>query len=140
MMEPVHFDTDFIYRFGSDGVVNFGGEENGMIDIDTVTWKENDIYIANSSLNRMKLELNLPEVNLASYDKNKAGTEKLLTELVGKGGIPNKYLMGCVICHQLQYKVPLEATFMTGMPNDCDTCYDENPYFEGESSSEYDSE
>jgi hypothetical protein len=143
-MEPVHFNTNFFYRFGSDGVVSFGGEEDGLFDTDVVTWTENDIPIANAALKDMKERLNLPEVNIASYDKNKAGTEKLLAELVVRGGVPNEYLMGCVICHQLQYKVPLEAFFLTGQPSrydsDCDSCNDENPYYEAESSSEYDSE
>jgi hypothetical protein len=143
-MEPVHFNTNFLYRFGSDGIVSFGGEEYGLFDTDTITWKENDILIANTALNTMKECLNLPDINLASYEKNKSGTEKLLAELVMKGDIPNEYLMGSVICHQLQYQVPLEAVFMTGEPNDynsdCGTCNDKNPYCKAESSSEYDSE
>ncbi len=143
-MEPVHFNTNFLYRFGLDGVVSFGGEEYGLFDTDTITWTENDIPIANAALKTMKEQLNLPEVNISSYDKSKSGTEKLLAELVVRGGVPNEYLMGCVICHQLQYKVPLEAFFMTGQPSrydsDSDTCNDENPYYEADSSSEYDSE
>jgi hypothetical protein len=143
-MEPVHFNTNFLYRFGSDGVISFGGEEYGLFDTDTITWKETDIPIANAALKAMKERFNLPEIDIASYEKNKSGTEKLLAELVVRGGIPNEYLMGCVICHQLQYKVPLEAVFLTGEPSgynsDCDTCTDENPYYEAETNSESDLE
>jgi hypothetical protein len=126
IMEPVYFNTKFLYRFGSDGIINFGGEEYGLFDIDTITWKNDDIPIANASLQQMRIDKNLPFVDISSYDKSKCGTEKLLAELVVRGGITNEYLMGCVICHQLQYKIPLEATFMTGEPNsDCDLSDDE---------------
>ena len=135
IMEPVYFNTGFIFRFGNDGIMNFGGEENGMIDIDVVTWLESDISIAQTSLNKMRIAQNLPNIAISSYDKTKSGTEKLLADLVVRGGVPNSYLLGCVICHQLQYKIPLEATFMTGQPNssynsDSDTYNNGYSYFE----------
>jgi hypothetical protein len=144
-MEPVYFNTRFIYRFGNDGIIDFGGEEDNIIDTCTITWKHKDISLANHSLQQMSIEYNIPLIDISSYDKNKTGTEKLLAELVVRGGIPNEYLMGCIICHQLQYKVPLEATFLSGQPNseynsDCDSCIDEIPYFEAESNTNYDSE
>lgn len=117
IMEPVYFNTGYIFRFGHDGIMNFGGEEDGMIDIDVVTWQESDIPTALSSLNQMCISQNLPNIDISIYDKTKSGTEKLVTELVVRGGIPNSYLLGCAICHQLQYRIPLEATFMTGQPN-----------------------
>jgi hypothetical protein len=135
IMEPVHFNTGFIFRFGNDGIMNFGGEEDGMIDIDVVTWKESDISIAQSSLNQLRIAQKLPNIDLSSYDKTRTGTEKLVTELVLLGGIPNSYLLGCAICHQLQYRIPLEATFMTGQPNssynsDSETYNNGYSYFE----------
>jgi hypothetical protein len=136
-MEPVHFNTTFLYRFGSDGITSFGGEEYGLFDTDTITWTADDIPLANTTLQEMKEEGRLPDIDFNSYEKNKSGTEKLIVELVVKGGIPNEYLMGCAICHQLQYKVPLEAIFLTGEPNDynsdCDTCNDDKEYFDEES-------
>ncbi len=120
-MEYLHFNTDVIYRFGSDGVIDFGGEEDGMIDIDTVTWNQDDIPVANNLLNKLREELNLPTIDITSYEKSKKGTEKLLADLLVKGGIPHRYLLGCIICHQLQYTIPLEVTFMTGEHYaDCD--------------------
>ncbi len=141
----MYFDTGFIYRFGCAGVIDFGGEEDSIIDTCTVTWKSSDIQTANTNLQKMKEERNLPDPNIASYDKSKQGTYSMLADLIAKGNIPNEYLLGSVICHQLQYKVPLESTFMTGQPNtsynsDCDTCDDENPYYEPDDSSEYGSE
>lgn len=144
-MEPVYFNTRFIYRFGNDGIIDFGGEEDNIIDTCTVTWKHNDITVANYSLQQIKTEFNLPYVDISSYDKNKSGTEKLMAELLVRGDMPNEYLMGCIICHQLLYKVPLEATFLSGQPNsgynsDSNASNDENSYFKDESSTDYDSE
>jgi hypothetical protein len=132
-MEPVYFNTNFLYRFGSDGIINFGGEEYGLFDTDTITWTDNDIPIALEALKKMQEDLKLPAIDLTSYEKNKMGTEKLLAELVVKGGIPNEYLMGCIICHQLQYKIPLEAVFLTGEPNDYNSEND-NYYLSSDSS------
>jgi hypothetical protein len=132
-MEPVHFNTNFLYRFGSDGIINFGGEEYALFDTDTITWTHNDIPIANTALIKMQVEQNLPFVDIGKYEKNKSGTERLLAELVVKGGIPNEYLLGCVICHQLQYRIPLEAIFLTGEPNDDYSEDNDNFYLSSES-------
>jgi hypothetical protein len=116
-MEPIYFNTKFIYRFSDDGIIDFGGKEENIIDVDTVTWNKKDILTANRTLQKMKEELNLPDPEFTRYSKDKDGTQNMLSNLITKGDIPNKYLLGCVICHQLQYRVPLEATFMSGKPN-----------------------
>jgi hypothetical protein len=118
MTESIYFNTGFVYRFGRTGIVSFGGEESALFEFDTVQWKKHDIPIVIQELEKMKLEQNLPNVEFSTYDKNKSGTAKMLTELVARGGVPNDYLLGCVIYHQLLYKVPLQADFLTGYRND----------------------
>lgn len=125
MTESIYFNTGFTYRFGRSGIVDFGGEESALFEFDTVTWKENDIPTALQELEKIRQERNLPSVDFSSYDKNKSGTTKMLAELIVKGQIPNQYLLGCVIYHQLMYKVPLRGDFLTGYHNheytsDCD--------------------
>ncbi len=118
MIEPVHFNTNFIFRFGYNGISIFGGEEDSMIDIDTITWKEKHISFAFEAYKKMEKDLKMPEVNFNNFEKNKEGTYKLVNELSQINKIPKIYILGSVICHQLLYRVPLQATFLTGLPND----------------------
>lgn len=125
MSEPVHFNTDITYYLGTDGILSFGGKERGIIDISTITWKRKDIPTVLSSLASLRSKLKLYEVNLEKYEKNKKGTLELLSDLLLKN-LPRKYILGAIIAHQLQYQVPLKATFMTGYGSDasyssCDT-------------------
>ncbi len=126
MGESIHFNTGFVYRFGTDGIVSFGGEEDALFEFSSVVWKESDIPIVFQELQKMILEKNLPAVQFDSYLKSKEGTARMLAELIVKDNIPNKYLMGCTIYHQLQYKSTLQADFLNGKPNDnhsdCDCC------------------
>lgn len=114
MPEPIWFNTGFVYRFGTDGVIDFGGEEDGLIDVDTVTWTQDDIPIVWANLQKLKEDQNLPDVNFSSYNKNINGTHDMIADLLVKGNFPKEYLLGCTIWHQLQFKVPLEGTFTTG--------------------------
>jgi hypothetical protein len=56
-----------------------------------------------------------PEID--SYEANKQGTVKLVNNLIELNKYKMDFIMGCVICHQLKYRVPLVATFLTGQPN-----------------------
>jgi hypothetical protein len=116
-MNLVYFNTDFVYNLGSDGIITFGGEEDGLIDINTVTWKKKDISFAFSVLKKIQDKFGLQEIDLSIYKKSKEGTEILFKHLQEKV-IPKEYLVGFLICHQLLYQIPLQATYMTGMPNE----------------------
>lgn len=117
MLEPVHFNTEFIYRFGTEGIVSFGGKEDAIIDVDEITWNKKDAVIATYNLRKMITDLKLDDPEIDSYEPNKQGTIKLANYLVASNKYKMDFIMGCVICHQLKYKVPLVATFLTGQPN-----------------------
>jgi hypothetical protein len=117
MTEPVHFNTEFIYRFGTDGIVSFGGKEDAIIDIDEITWNKKDAIVASYNLRKMIVDLKLDDPQIDSYEANKQGTIKLVNDLIAQDKYEKAFIMGCVICHQLKYRVPLVATFCTGQPN-----------------------
>jgi len=117
MSEPVHFNTEFIYRFGTDGIISFGGKEDAIIDVDEITWNKKDAIIASYNLRKMIADLQLEDPQIDSYEVNKQGTIKLVNDLIATNKYKLDFIMGCVICHQLKYRVPLVATFCTGQPN-----------------------
>lgn len=116
MDEPVEFNTDFIYQYGSDFITSFGGEEDGMFDIDTITWNQSDIPEVLHNLAVFSQQNELPEIKFENYSKNKDGTYKLQSDLI-QSDMPKQYILGCLIYHQLQYTNELVATFLTGEPN-----------------------
>jgi hypothetical protein len=118
MSEPVHFNTEFLYRFGTDGITDFGGKENAIIDVDEITWNKKDVTIANYNLKKMIEASNIEDPKIDTYESNKQGTIRLVNDLIASGKYQNRFIMGCIICHQLKYRVPLVATFSTGEPND----------------------
>ena len=129
MSEPVHFNTEFIYRFGTDGIISFGGKEDAIIDVDEITWNKKDTIIASFNLRKMIAELQLEDPQIDSYEVNKQGTIQLVNHLIGSNKYKLDFIMGCVICHQLKYRVPLVATFSTGQPNsdyDSDSSFNYN--------------
>lgn len=128
-MESIIFNTGFIYQYGDNGIIDFGGEEDNIIDVCTITWNKKDIATAIVHIRRLEELMNLSEIDFTHYDNNVEGTNKLLNTLIQKG-ISKEYNMGCIIYHQLQYKVPLEATLMTGEPNL--ECYSDDNYSDSE--------
>ena len=131
MSEPVHFNTEFLYRFGTDGITDFGGKEDAIIDIDEITWNKKDILVANYNLKKMIETLNTENPNIDSYESNKQGTIQLVNNLIASRKYENRFIMGCIICHQLKYRIPLVATFSTGQPNS---------YYSSDSSDKYSSD
>ena len=65
----------------------------------------------------MIADLQLEDPQIDSYEVNKQGTIKLVNDLIATNKYKLDFIMGCVICHQLKYRVPLVATFCTGQPN-----------------------
>jgi hypothetical protein len=117
IIEPTYFNTNVMFpyniyhiRMGPD--INFGGEEDAIIDVSTLTWTQTDVPNIYTNL----LKFNLPIPNFDTYAKTKNGTTSLMADLILKQ-YPVPYVLGCIIYHQLQYTDPLEANFSTGMPN-----------------------
>jgi hypothetical protein len=113
--DPTYFNTDVVFPYNLyfiDG--DFGGEEDGMIDVSTITWNIKDFEKIYKTLKKLQKKFNLEYPNFFVYEKNKEGTELLISDLILKK-VPNEYLLGCAIYHQLQYQDHLEATFSTGM-------------------------
>jgi hypothetical protein len=101
--------------------ISYGGEEDGMIDVSTITWTSNDIPNVYANLQKFNIQ---PVPNFEAYEYTKNGTQTLIADLTLKQH-PVAYILFCIIYHQLHYQDPLEANFATGMPpnynNDSDT-------------------
>jgi hypothetical protein len=115
--EPTYFNTNVMFPYNIYHIdEDFGGEEDGLIDVSTLTWTYKDIKNIYKSLENLQNKHNLYVVNFEFYEKNKKGTKKLISDLILKQ-VPVDYLLGCTLYHQLLYQDPLEATFSTGFPN-----------------------
>jgi hypothetical protein len=118
MTGSIHFNTGFVYRYSQTGIIKFGGEYGPVFEFNTIRWKNIDISLAYKELKKLQIEQQLPIVNFTSYLKNKEGTAKMLSDLLIKGVRLNEYLLGCVIYHQLTYKVPLRAYYLIDYINE----------------------
>lgn len=112
--EFTYFNTDVVFPYNIYHIhEDFGGEEDGIIDVSTLTWTFEDLESICKSLEKLQVNYNLHFIDFGTYEKNKEGTEKLISDLSLKQ-VPVDYLLGCALYHQLQYQDPLQATFSTG--------------------------
>jgi hypothetical protein len=114
-MDPTYFNTNVkfpynIYHTHLPPGISFGGEEDGMFDVSTLTWTSKDIPNVYANLQKFNIQ---PTPNFETYEFNKNGTQTLIADLILKQ-LPVAYILICIIYHQLQYQEPLEANFSTG--------------------------
>jgi hypothetical protein len=116
-----YFSTGFEYKFAfaiqdSEDIMLFGGVGNFMHEEKEPyhEWeKERDFeYIA-----RQLKKLDIKEVDFEQYTKNTDGTEALWTELCElykqdfDKKIVAKFILGCLLYHQLMYTETLNVTY-----------------------------
>lgn len=109
----VVFNTGLEYPCGQHFVGGFGGSENGMFDLSTITWTAED---------RKTIRRERPDIAsmTQAYIPCREGSILLLGVLLtAKGHCEETF--GALVYHQLLYTPVLEGTFQTGccMSNTC---------------------
>lgn len=109
----VDFNTGLEYTRGRHSLGGFGGSENGMFDLSTITWTAED---------REAIRRERPEIveMTQAYIPCREGSILLLDVLMAAKG-PSEETFGALVYHQLLYTPVLEGTFQTGccMSNTC---------------------
>lgn len=120
------FNSGFEYKFYFstkqvvDEIQEFGGRGNygGTLDIDPYhEWNQFDMPYIKGVLETLEHELGLQEFDFQQIEKNLDGTESLKQILYSKytsaydEEIYAKYLLGCLIYHQLLYTENLNAIY-----------------------------
>jgi len=94
------FNTDFEYKFAfgvqpSSDIQEFGGDDTSIREISSHNWIQDDkTYIFN--------EISFFNIDFEQYEKNLDGTHALRNDLYDTN-IEPKYVLGCLIYHQLLY-------------------------------------
>lgn len=109
MSDLLQFNTGFIYYFSPDDLQHF--IKYAPFNQGIYRWSQDDLEYIKIKLNTIKLQYQLPIINWQAYDNNKNGTYQLQYDLITRYTIPLKYILGCIIYHQLKYTMYLEATF-----------------------------
>ena len=112
------FNTELEHKFAfgiqpSSDITEFGGtgDYNG-----NHTWTSEDIPFVQQELRDLELWLEIEPFDFTKYEKNLEGTQTLRYELEEKinkmdGVIQSKYVLGCLIYHQLLYTEKLTVHY-----------------------------
>jgi hypothetical protein len=100
----IRFNSELNFPYGSHHIGKFGGKEDGMFDLSTITWTAAD---------RVRLAPKFHELT-EKYSADIHGSIQLLADLMSKHGANHETTVGSLIYHQLSYCDPLTATFQTG--------------------------
>jgi len=119
-----YFNTGFEYKFAfavqsSDDILYFGGQQDTYINevgMGFITWKMNeDLSLILSELESMAKEVERPLPNFDGYDYTIGGTYNLKHFLSGVLDfdyiLSYRFLLGCLIYHQLLYIPTLTVSF-----------------------------
>jgi len=119
-----YFNTGFEYKFAfsiqsSNDILFFGGTQDTYtndIGMGFITWKmNNDLSLILGELESMAKEIERPLPNFDGYDYTVGGTYNLKHFLSGaldfKYILSYRFLLGCLIYHQLMYTPTLTVTF-----------------------------
>jgi hypothetical protein len=103
----VWFDTGFWYNEGNHSIRDFGGEEEGIIDVGCVKW-------GNPEEVQCKLEAQGIRSDISKrFPHSLQGTESLYAFLKEQG-YPKKDMFGILVWHQLGYNAPLMGCWESG--------------------------
>ena len=123
-MEPVYFNTEFVFTCHTWDLPQFDGEYEHIIDTASVKWTNQHIPIIQTYLRDMMLEYGYPEIDVSVFPLTIQGTRKLVDRLrLGHekyGDISCNYIFGYIVWHQLLYCNPLDCVYLTGVPSDFD--------------------
>lgn len=115
-VEPVYFNTKFIYDCYTWDLPDFGAESDSLIDILTVTWTRDNIPMIQTFLSEKRSIHGYPEIDVLGYPKNINGTREIVDFFESVDGVSTVYVAAYVIWHQLLYQDPLEAVYESGRP------------------------
>ncbi len=112
---------EYKFRFGvqdSNDITLFGGiSVISETDDSTQTWTEEDKDVIAEKLKVLLEWLGEPPLDFASYEKTLDGTWKLKSELYDlfqkdhDEELVARYILGCLIYHQLLYEESLQADY-----------------------------
>lgn len=113
-----YFNTNFEYKFlfgvqPSEDIRGFGG----VIQYETVKWSEQDKEYILDRLKDILSWLCIELVDFTKYEKNVDGTHTMVCDLYKFYGedlpteVVAKYILGCVIYHQLLYTETLDVHY-----------------------------
>ncbi len=114
------FNTGFEYKFTfavqpSEDILKFGGTPEFAYEGDHKhTWTIKDREPLLNRLRDLEISLGLPELHFEPYEKTLEGTQKLrhdLWDIVVGGELLPTYTLGCLIYHQLLYKLDLNCIY-----------------------------
>lgn len=119
-----YFNTQFEYKFAfsiqsSDDILCFGGDQDTYtndIGMGFITWRTNDhLSFVLAELESMAKELEKPLPNFDGYDYTVGGTYNLNKSLSSTLDfdyiLSYRFLLGCIIYHQLMYTPTLTVSF-----------------------------
>lgn len=122
-----YFSTGLEYKFSfasqeSSDILEFGGVHSGFQRLNDedylyipteVTWTDAELPAIDEILKEMEKEQGLMRPSFDTFPFNKEGTEKLYSYYCEKErqSTNDKYVLGLLIYHQLQYESPLEVNF-----------------------------
>lgn len=107
---------EYKFWFGvqsSEDILKFGGTPTFVYEGDHQhSWSIVDRKRIQNTLRDLEDTLSLSEVDFTKYEKTLEGTYKLKDELrVGTTALDATYILGCLIYHQLLYKLNLTCTY-----------------------------
>lgn len=115
-VEPVYFNTDFVYNCYTWDLPHFGAESEHMIDTVSVIWTRDNIPMIQTFLADDRSKHGYPEIDVLVYPKNINGTKSIVDFFESVGCVSTVYIAAYVIWHQLLYEDPLEAVYESGRP------------------------
>ena len=115
------FNTGFEYKFAfavqpSEDILKFGGTPTFVYEGDhNHDWSIVDRKPILNKLREMENALHLSSVNFDLFEKTIHGTSQLRHELFGRQTenpqVQATYTLGCIVYHQLLYKLDLSCTY-----------------------------
>jgi hypothetical protein len=103
----VWFDTGFWYNEGNRNILDFGGEEEGIIDVGCVKW------CSRKEVQDILESHGIGTDALPTFPHSLQGTEALYASLKQQG-YPMKHVFGILVWHQLAYQAPLLGCWESG--------------------------
>jgi hypothetical protein len=109
------FSTGIEYKFtAQESIESFGGDGVCGYDMGAHYWTEDDGPRILAILKRIEIEYSITRPRFEKYSPDYNGTAALRWDLLlldADDSIKYKYILGCIIYHQLLYNSPLSAEY-----------------------------
>ena len=105
-------DSEDIRKFG--GVGSYEGYESGY---SSHSWNQSDKETIEAELKRLLEWIGIDLVDFSTYEKNSKGTQQLYSDMYDlyhkdyNEEVIARYILGCLIYHQLLYTESLQADY-----------------------------